>query len=88
MARKHEYYTDLYTDTLIGFAAHTHLPASIVRTAAGYAIHADAGFGRFLLATNSDRGLVDVRNDLEVWMQRLELAPAFSFRRPRLPATS
>src|SRR5690349_8551371 len=57
MARKHEYFTDLYTDALIGFAAFTHLPASVVKTALGYAIRADAGSGRILLATNSELGL-------------------------------
>ncbi|RDI35542.1 hypothetical protein DEU38_10118 [Rhodococcus sp. AG1013] len=67
MARKHEYFTDLYTDALIGFAAFTHLPASVVRTAAGYAIRADAGFGRFLLATNGDQGLAEARTDLDTW---------------------
>lgn len=77
MARKHEYFTDLYTDALIGFAAFTHLPASVVRTASGYAIRADAGFGRILLATNSEQGLADTRSDLDVWtVQVLQNSPA------------
>ncbi|WP_420881294.1 hypothetical protein [Rhodococcus sp. (in: high G+C Gram-positive bacteria)] len=77
MARKHEYFTDLYTDTLIGFAAFTHLPASVVRTASGYAIRADAGFGRILLATNHEDGLADIRSELDVWtVQVLQNSPA------------
>ncbi|PTR30647.1 hypothetical protein C8K36_102500 [Rhodococcus sp. OK519] len=77
MARKHEYFTDLYTDALIGFAAFTHLPASVVRTGSGYAIRADAGFGRILLATNSEQGLADTRTDLDTWtVQVLQSSPA------------
>ena len=77
MARKHEYFTDLYTDALIGFAAFTHLPASVVKTALGYAIRADAGSGRILLATNSELGLADVRSDLDLWtVQVLQNSPA------------
>ncbi|MFC9517522.1 hypothetical protein ACFTSD_17495 [Nocardiaceae bacterium NPDC056970] len=77
MARKHEYFTDLYTDALIGFAAFTHLPASVVQTASGYAIRADAGFGRILLATNSEQGLADTRSELDVWtVQVLQNSPA------------
>lgn len=67
MSRNHEYFTDLYTDALIAFAASTHLPACVVRTGTGYVIRAEFEFGRFLVASNASAGLSDTRSDLEQW---------------------
>lgn len=67
MSHNHEYFTDLYTDALIAFAAATHLPACIVRAGSGYVIRADFEFGRFLVASNTNVGLAEVRTDVEQW---------------------
>ncbi|RVW10769.1 hypothetical protein EGT67_06405 [Prescottella agglutinans] len=79
MSRNHEYFTDLYTDTLGAFVASTHLPAYVVRTGDGYVIRTDFELGRFLVAANTGSGLSPVRSELERWSigvyQRSATAP-------------
>ncbi|QCQ90000.1 hypothetical protein [Rhodococcus sp. SGAir0479] len=67
MSRNHEYFTDLYTDALIAFAAATHLPACVDLMGTGYVIRADFEFGRFLVASNTNGGLSDTRSEDELW---------------------
>jgi hypothetical protein len=64
-------YSKIYNDALIALAAVTQRPANIVNLAGFYAIRVDLEYNRYLLATNTDRGLSDEPDTTGSWTVRI-----------------
>jgi hypothetical protein len=64
-------YSQIYNDALIALAAVTHRPANIVNLAGVYAIRVDLEYNRYLLATNTARGLSDEPDASGSWTVRI-----------------
>jgi hypothetical protein len=64
-------YSQTYNDALIALAAVTQRPANIVNLAGVYAIRVDLEYNRYLLATNTARGLSDEPDTSGSWTVRI-----------------
>lgn len=64
-------FSEKYNDALIALATATHRPANVVNLAGDYAIRVDLEYNRYLLATNSARGLSDEPDTSGSWTVRI-----------------
>ncbi|WP_092808368.1 hypothetical protein [Rhodococcus globerulus] len=64
-------YSQTYNDALIALAAVTQRPANIVNLAGVYTIRVDLEYNRYLLATNTARGLSDEPDTSGSWTVRI-----------------
>lgn len=60
-------YSETYNDALIALAAATQRPANVVNIAGNYAIRVDLEYNRYVIATNSTRGLTDDPDASDSW---------------------
>ncbi|MCJ0949919.1 hypothetical protein F6X56_01355 (plasmid) [Rhodococcus erythropolis] len=64
-------YSQTYNDALIALATVTQRPANVVNVAGDYAIRVDLEYNRYLLATNTTRGLSDEPDTSGSWTDRI-----------------
>ncbi|MDF3319719.1 hypothetical protein ACIGKR_32255 [Rhodococcus qingshengii] len=64
-------FSDMYDDALVAMAAASQRPAAVVNVDEHYAIRVDLEYGRYVLATNSPRGLWDEPDASGTWMVRI-----------------
>lgn len=61
-------YSEKYDDALIALAAASHRPANVVNLAGEYAIRVDLEYNRYVLATNTPRGLANEPDASGTWL--------------------
>lgn len=64
-------FSDMYDDALAALAAASQRPAAVVNVEGHYAIRVDLEYGRYVLATNSPRGLWDEPDASGSWLVRI-----------------
>ncbi|WP_257012994.1 hypothetical protein [Rhodococcus sp. ACPA4] len=64
-------FSEKYNDALIALATATHRPANVVNLAGDYAIRVDLEYNRYVLATNTGRGLSDEPDTSGSWTVRV-----------------
>ncbi|OQM77970.1 hypothetical protein [Rhodococcus sp. 66b] len=64
-------FSQMYDDALVALAAASQRPATVVNVEGHYAIRVDLEYGRYVLATNSPRGLWDHPDASGSWWVRI-----------------
>ena len=64
-------FSDMYDDALVALAAASQRPAAVVNVDGQYAIRVDLEYNRYVLATNSPRGLWDEPDASGSWWVRI-----------------
>ena len=64
-------FSEMYDDALVALAAASQRPAAVVNLDGQYAIRVDFEYGRYVLATNSPRGLWDEPDVSGSWWVRI-----------------
>ena len=64
-------FSEMYDDALVALAAASQRPAVVVNLDGQYAIRVDLEYGRYVLATNSPRGLWDEPDVSGSWWVRI-----------------
>lgn len=64
-------FSEMYDDALTALAAASRRPANVVNVDGHYAIRVDLEYNRYVLATNTPRGLWDEPDASESWLVRI-----------------
>lgn len=64
-------YSEKYNDALIALAAASQRPANVINLAGEYAIRVDLEYNRYVVATNTPRGLSDEPDASGSWLVRI-----------------
>ncbi|PVX59718.1 hypothetical protein [Rhodococcus globerulus] len=64
-------YSEKYNDALIALAAATQRPTNVVNLDGSYAIRVDLEYNRYVVATNTARGLSDEPDTNGSWLVRI-----------------
>lgn len=64
-------YSEKYNDALIALATASQRPANVVNLAGEYAIRVDLEYNRYVVATNTPRGLSDEPDTSGTWLVRI-----------------
>ncbi|MDV6212644.1 hypothetical protein R3Q08_30745 [Rhodococcus erythropolis] len=64
-------FSEMYDDALVALAAASQRPATVVNMDGYYAIRVDLEYSRYVVATNSPRGLWDEPDVSGSWLARI-----------------